>query len=122
MALGLNSRNQRRSPRVDVLLRVRGELVPVSFPIRIFNLSRTGFAVLSAVRFRAGERLDFRLRAIRGPSLHVTAAAVHTQSLPDSPGRYVTGFRFQPKDSTGAVPEAAIRELLAAVAPAGFRF
>src|SRR5579871_423049 len=46
MALGLQSRNQRRSPRVDVLLRVKGELVPVGFPIRVFNLNRTGFAVL----------------------------------------------------------------------------
>ena len=121
MALGLHSRNQRRSPRVDVLLRVRGELVPVSFPIRIFNLNRTGFAVLSQVRFRPGERLDFRLTGIRGPSVHVTAAAVHTQSLPGAPGRYVTGFTFQPRGSSDAVPEAAIRELLAAVAPAGFQ-
>ena len=121
MALGLNSRNQRRSPRVDVLLRLRGELVPIGFPIRIFNLNRTGFAVLSEVRFRPGERLDFRLTPIRGPSLHVTAAAVHTRPLPDSPGRYVTGFTFQPHRPDGAVPEAAIRELIAAVAPAGFQ-
>ena len=121
MALGLSSRNQRRSPRVDVLLRVKGELRPVSFPIRIFNLNRTGCAVLSEVRFRMGERLNFRLTGIRGPSVDVTAAAVHTESLPDSPGRYVTGFTFEPDRSTGVVPEAAIRELLVAVAPAGFQ-
>lgn len=121
MALGLRSRNQRRSPRVDVLLRVKGELVPVSFPIAIVNLNRTGVAVLSDVRFRPGEQLHFRLTRLRGPSVDVTAVAVHTQWLPGSPGRYQTGFTFQPGRSTGAVPEAAIRELIAAVAPPGFR-
>ena len=121
MALGLRSRNQRRSPRVDVLLRVKGELVPIGFPITIFNLNRTGFAVLSEARFRAGERLDFRLTGIRGPSLHVTAAAVHTQSHRRSSGLYVTGFVFLPGRQNGVVPEAAIRQLLAAVAPTGFR-
>ena len=121
MALGLKSRNQRRSPRVDVLLRVKGELVPIGFPITIFNLNRTGFAVLSEVRFRTGERLDFRLTGIRGPSVHVTAAAVHTQSRRSSSGLYLTGFIFQPGRQSGVVPEAAIRKLLAAVAPTGFQ-
>ena len=121
MALGLRSRNQRRSPRVDVLLRVKGELVPVSFPITIVNLNRTGFAVLSEVRFRSGQRLNFRLTRMRGPTVHVTAVAVHTQARPDSTGRYLTGFRFQPGRSSGELPDAAIRELIAAVAPPGFR-
>jgi hypothetical protein len=119
--LGLQSRNQRRSHRVDVLLRVKGELVPLSCPITIFNLNRTGFAVLSEARFRLGERLDFRLMGIGGSSVHVTAAAVHTQSLHDSPGLYLTGFTFQPGRPSGVVPEAAIRQLIAAVAPAGFQ-
>jgi hypothetical protein len=120
VALGLQSRNQRRSCRVDALLRVKGELVPLRHPITIFNLSRSGFAVLSEARFRAGERLEFRLTDIRGPSVHVTAAAVHTQSLPDSPGLYLSGFEFQPERPGSVVPEEAIRQLIAAIAPAGF--
>jgi len=121
MALGLQSRNQRRSPRVDVLLRVKGQLVPVGFPITVFNLNRTGFAVLSEVRFRPGERLDFRLNGVRGPSVRVTAAAVHTQPRRSSSGLYETGFIFQPGRESGAVPEAAILKLLAVVAPKGFQ-
>jgi len=120
MALGLQSRNQRRSCRVDALLRVKGELVPLDHPVRIFNLNRTGFAILSEARFRSGERLEFRLTDLRGTSVHVTAAAVHTQSVPDSPGLYLSGFEFQPDRPGGAVPEAAIRRLIAAIAPAGF--
>lgn len=121
MALGLRARNQRRSPRVDVLLRVKGELVPVRFPITLFNLNRTGFAALSEVRFRTGDRLTVRLTGIRGPSVLVSAAAVHSESRPGSPGLYLSGFIFQPDQKGGVVPEADIRELLAAVAPAGFR-
>ena len=104
---------------MDVLLRVKGELVPIGFPITILNLNRTGFALLSEVRFRAGERLDLRLTGIRGPSVVVSAAAVHTESRPR--GLYMTGFNFQPGRESRVVPEDTIRQLLAAVAPRGFR-
>ncbi len=107
---------------MDVLLRVDGELVPVDFAIRIVNISRTGFALISEVRFRAGERLDFRLTGKKGPSVQVTAAAVDSRPSATSPGLFVTGFSFQPDRVSGAVPDDAIEQLLAAVAPAGFRF
>jgi hypothetical protein len=106
---------------VDALLRVKGELVPLRHPITIFNLNRTGFAVLSEARFRSGQRLEFRLTGIGGPSVHVTAAAVHTQSRRESPGLYLTGFEFRPDRPGGVLPDAAIRQLLAAIAPSGFR-
>src|SRR6186997_3444817 len=115
MALG----RQHRAPRVDVLLRVKGELVPVDFPIRIFNLSRTGFALISEARFRSGERVEVILTAVTGPSVRVSATAVHTQPLPDSPGWFVAGFQFRPGRGTGVLPEAAIRQLIEAVKPAG---
>ena len=119
VAIGRQSRNQRLSHRVDVLLRVKGELVPSSCPITIVNFSRTGLAVLSEVMFRSGDRLEFRVSAIRGPSVWLSAAAVHSQSRPGSPGLYLTGFVFRPARGGGLVPEDAIRQLIAAVAPAG---
>jgi hypothetical protein len=115
------SSRHRRAPRVDALLRVRGELVPVDFPITLFNLSRTGFALSSEARFRPGDRLEFHLTAVTGPSVRVTAAAVHTRPLPDSPGWFVTGFQFVPERRAGVVPEAAISRLIDAIAPAGWR-
>ena len=121
MALGLQSRNQRSSPRVDALLRVKGELVPVDFPIRILNLNRTGFAVLSEVRFRVGQRLVFRLSGIDGPSVLVPAAAVHVEPRRGAPGLFMTGFKFQPQHPGAVVPEADILELLTAIAPPGFK-
>lgn len=107
---------------MDVLLRVKGELVPVGFPIRILNLNRTGFAVLSEARFRSGERLHIRLK---GPgnvaAVEVTAVAVHTQASLTSPGIYTTGFTFHPERSGAGVAEIPVRDLLTAVAPAGFK-
>lgn len=121
MAIGLQKRNQRGSLRVDVLLRVKGELIPPGFAITVVNLSRSGFALISEARFRAGDRLEFRLTARKGPSVHVTASAVHTQPLSSTPGLFVTGFAFRPDPISGEIPDAAIHQLIAVVAPAGFR-
>lgn len=121
VGLGRQSRNQRSAPRVDVLLRLKGELVPLDVPIRMLNLSRTGFAVLSEARFRSGQRLHFRINGLNGGTVHVAAAAVHTEPRRDAPGVYLTGFRFIPVRSDAAVPTADIVRLLASVAPAGFK-
>lgn len=121
MALGRQARNQRSSPRVDVLLRVKGELVPIGSPIRVLNLNRTGFAVLSEVRFRHGQRVVARLAGIGSPAIEVAAAAVHTEPRPSAPGVYMTGFEFQFERSGNDAPETRILDLLAAVAPAGFK-
>lgn len=115
MALGLQKRNQRQSRRVDVLLRVKGELVPATFAISIFDLSRTGFAIISGTMFRAGDRLDVLLTGANGSSVPVSAKAIHTRSLPGSPGRFVTGFKFVPGRGAGSIPEEAITQLIDAV-------
>ena len=114
MALGLQKRNQRKSRRVDVLLRIKGELVPAKFPISIFDLSRTGFAIISGTMFRGGDRLEVLLTGLMGASVQVSARAVHTRSLRDSPGRFVTGFEFVP-GRDGTIPERAITQLIDAV-------
>jgi len=106
---------------VDVLLRVKGELVPVDFPIRILNLNRTGFAVLSEARFRAGQRLHIRLKGPGMDPVEVTAVAVHSQASLTSPGIYTTGFTFRADRPGADVPDMLVLELLTAVAPAGFK-
>jgi hypothetical protein len=65
--------------------------------------------------FRPGDRLDVRLAGVKGPSVQLTAKAVHSRSLPDSPGRFVAGFEFVAGRRTGAVPEDAIKQLTEAI-------
>jgi hypothetical protein len=112
-------RDARRSPRVDVLMRIQGELVAVGRPIVIHNLSRSGFGVVSGVAFAVGETLDFRLVAETGVIVRVTAEAVQTRSHPRVPGQQLTGFRFVPGRLTGMVPAALIDQLIEAITPVG---
>jgi hypothetical protein len=108
-------RDQRRSPRIEVLMRVKGQLVAVDTSVLIHDLSRTGFGALSQVRFQAGQTLDFRLVGDDASPVDVTARAVHTQPLPQRPGWYRTGFMFVPGRLMGLVPQILIDQLIAAV-------
>jgi len=122
MAPGRTGRDLRRSPRVDVLMRVKGELVLINTPITVYNLSRSGFAVLSELPFAAGETLDFRLVGPDGADVRVTAEAVHYQPVPTMPGQFLSGFRFVPGRLTGRVPQVLIDRLIDAVMPVGSLF
>lgn len=112
--LGIGS-DQRRAPRVEVLMRVKGELVSLDTPIVIHDLSRTGFAAISEKGFETGQTLDFRLVADGGPAVRVTARAVHSRPAPRARGAYITGFMFLPGKLTGLVPQALIDQLIEAV-------
>jgi len=112
-------RDLRRAPRVDVLTRVKGQLVPIDTPVTILNLSRMGFAIVSDVAFQPGQLLDFRLTAENGVVVTVTAEAVHSRPHPRARGQHLTGFRFVPGRLTGIVPQAKIDQLIDAVVPVG---
>ena len=112
-------RDLRRAPRVDVLTRIKGELVPIDTPVTILNLSRTGFAIVSEVKFQPGQALDFRLAGENGVVVTVTAEAVHSRPHPSARGQHLTGFRFVPGRLTGVVPQAKIDQLIDAVVPVG---
>jgi hypothetical protein len=119
MAARWTSRDQRRTPRVDVRMRVRGQLVSLDTPIIIHDLSRTGFAVVSERVFETGETLDFFLEGERGQPFSVTARAVHARPLLTPPGTYLTGFMFVPGALTGRVPQVLIDQLIDELMPAG---
>jgi hypothetical protein len=114
-----SGREQRRAPRVDVRMRVKGHLVSLDTPIIIHDLSRTGFAVVSERMFDTGETLDFLLEGEHGGPFSVTARAVHSRPLLVPVGTYFTGFMFVPGALTGRVPQVLIDELIEALMPAG---
>jgi hypothetical protein len=103
---------------VEVLHRVRGELVAIDLPIIVHDLSRTGFAVLSQLAFAAGDTLDFRLVAAGETAetpVSVSARAVHSRPVGDDSALHLTGFMFIAGPLTGRVPEALIDRLIEAV-------
>ena len=107
--------DQRRSPRVDVLTHVRGQIVPLGAPILVSDLSQSGFAVISQQAFGPGETLAFRLTSSDSAPILVSARAVHTRPLPGKLGFHLSGFHFVPGKLTGLVPHALIDQLIAAV-------
>jgi hypothetical protein len=119
MKASWNGVEQRRSPRIDVRMRVKGELSLVEAPLLVHDLSRTGFAVVSTLAFDAGEALDFRLTGPEASDVAVTAEAVHCRPMKNAPHLYLTGFKFVPGRVTGVLPQAAIDHLIAAVTVQG---
>jgi hypothetical protein len=114
--------DRRRSPRIDVVRRVKGELVKLDTKIVVHDLSRTGFAVVSEVIFEQGQLLDFRFSADGSPDVTVSAEAVHSRPLAPSQHLYLTGFRFLPGKMTGVVPQARIDRLITTVIDANIQF
>jgi hypothetical protein len=116
LAVPSPGQDRRREPRVDVMLRIKGEMVRPEAPILIHDLSRSGFAVLSQIAFGSGQPLDFRLTGEDGTTVTVSAHAIHSKPMPASPGLYLSGFMFVPGRLTGLVPQALIDRLIATVA------
>jgi hypothetical protein len=114
-----NGVEQRRSPRIDVRMRVKGELASVGAPILVHDLSRTGFAVVSTIAFDVGQSLDFRLLGPEASDVVVMAEAVHCRPMKNAPHLHLTGFKFLPALQTGLLPQAAIDRLIAAVTVQG---
>ena len=111
--------NRRRESRVDVMLRVQGQLIRPDTPILVHDLSRSGFAVFSQIAFDAGQLLDFRLTGEDGLTVTVTAQAIHSRKMPANQGLFLSGFMFVPGRLTGLVPQSLIDRLIATVADPG---
>jgi len=114
-ATASDGRDQRQAPRVEVLLRLKGQLVAPDTPILVHDLSRSGFAVLSRLAFTPGQTLDFRLTSVDGLVVKVKAQAIHSQQMPAAPDLHVSGFMFVAGPLTGLVPQALIDSLIATV-------
>ena len=113
---------RRKSPRIDVRRRVKGQVVTLDTELIIHDLSRTGFAVVSELPFEPGQLLDFVLTATGSPDVTVTAEAVHSRLLQPARSLYLTGFRFQAGKMTGIVPQSKIDRLIEAVIDVNVQF
>ena len=104
--MGWRGAEQRRAPRIEVLRRVRGTLIPIDSPVVVQDLSRSGFGAVS--------HIDFRLESGRD-SLTVTARVVHSRAFGNSSELFVTGFEFVRGELLGLTQESRIDRLIEAV-------
>ena len=114
VTMGWSGPDQRRAPRIDVLRRVRGILVPLESPVVIHNLSRTGFAAVSHIDFRPGDVLNFRFES-GVESFTIAARVVHTRPANSAQLFFLTGFEFVTGEMFGLAPLSRIDQLVDAV-------
>ena len=114
VAMGWKGAEQRRAPRIEVLRRVSGTLVPIDSAVVVHDLSRSGFGAVSHIDFRPGDVLDFRLASAHD-SVTVTARVVHSRPFPNSSELFFTGFEFVRGELLGLTQESRIDRLIEAV-------
>jgi len=89
---------RRRSPRLQLLGEVHGQLVDMAVPIVVRNLSEGGFSIDTTLEFPDDAVHRFRLTPSGSDdALIVQARAVHSyMTVVDKLARFVTGFAFTP--------------------------
>jgi hypothetical protein len=105
---------RRRSPRVEVLATLHGQIVAMDVPLVVRNMSAGGFGIESQVAFPAGAVHRFRFTAETGLRVVLSAQARHCEPVAMSDGvtRYRAGFEFV--QVPGADTGKAIETLLEA--------
>jgi hypothetical protein len=90
---------RRRSPRVELLSELHGQLVPFDVAVVIREASDGGFSMESPVLFPIGSEQMFRLRADSGAATTVRAVCRHSMRVNrlDGPSFSISGFEFLPQ-------------------------
>ena len=104
---------RRRSPRLQLLGEVHGQLVGVSVPIVVRDISDGGFSIVTTLEFPgdAVHRFQLMLDGDEGSAIVVQARVVHGRLMTgDLEVLYVTGFAFTPEQPHTS--QAAIRTLV----------
>lgn len=102
---GPSVRNRRRFPRLEVMGRVEGQLMPLDVPLVVRDLSQGGFSTVSHIPFPPGSSHHFRFTTASGVEVMLDAMAVHCRLAAagaDGNYTYVTGFEFHSSARTDA--------------------
>lgn len=95
--------SRRRFPRLEVMGRVEGQLVPLDLPLVLRDLSRGGFSCESTVPFPPGTAHQFRFTTPAGAVVTLEASAIHcrlTRVDADGQHAYISGLEFQSSEAT----------------------
>ena len=111
------SEERRKSPRLEVLGRIRGELVPLAVPITLLELSQGGFSMQTTSDFPVGAIHAFRFTSSNRPAIVLHARIVHILRTSGGGGAvsYVIGLEFA--DRSRPDVEQAIKTLVSILRP-----
>lgn len=107
-----DSGDRRRSPRVEVIGKVRGRVVSLDVPIVVREMSLGGMSIESPRAFEVGTVTDFLLMLGDGAGIEVYGRTVYTRPLEGSNGskepRFLTGIQFVDQDEAAAKPVSGV--------------
>ena len=93
------STDRRRSPRVELMGRVHGKLIPANLPVQVREISLGGLSMETREGFEAGSVLNFTLTLGDGAAVLVAGRIVYSRLLDGSdPAMYVSGLEFVDED------------------------
>jgi len=87
---------QRRSPRIEILGHVKGQLEASDIQARVLDINLGGFGLLTTRPFDVGTTHRFRFTMPDGQTATLAATTVHCDRRPTRDGSelYLAGFRF----------------------------
>lgn len=92
--------DRRRSPRVALMGRVHGKLIPADVPVHLREISLGGMSLESPEGFETGSVLSFVLTLGDGAGVLVAGRIVYSRLIDGSdPATYVSGLEFVDDDS-----------------------
>jgi hypothetical protein len=91
---------RRRSPRMEILGRVRGHSSPPGSPIYVREMSLGGMAVEAPFELTVGMVHLFRLRLGDGSTVELRGRVLRCANIaaPDAPPLYASGIQFEDDD------------------------
>jgi PilZ domain len=93
------STDRRRSPRVELMGRVHGQLVSANLPVHVREISLGGMSIETREGFESGSVLNFMLTLGDGAGVLVAGRIVYSRMIDGSdPAMYVTGLEFVDED------------------------
>ena len=91
--------DRRRSPRVELMGRVHGELISSNLPVHVREISLGGMSIETREGFESGSVLSFVLTLGDGAGVLVAGRIVYSRMIDGSdPAMYVSGLEFVDED------------------------
>lgn len=94
--------DRRRSPRVDLVGQLHGELVSVDVPIVVREISLGGMSIETTTPFESEARLEFLLTLGDGAAVFVLGRVSYCRQVDrDGAPAFVSGIQFLDDDAAG---------------------
>ena len=102
---------RRRSPRVELMGRVHGQLISADLPVVVREISLGGMSIQTSDSFQVGSVLNFVLTLGDGAGVLVAGRVVYSRLLDGAiPTVYVSGLEFVDADTgDSGVPDLVER-------------